>query len=134
MNLSNSQLNKLKSATESAADLTLRLLSSMIGSNDRETSRLCKPLVNNLLLNIILSKSQMSNIKQSGRFLGRPLGPLMKFGLSLMKNVLTLLSKSVLILLELIHLASAIAAEIRKKILGYETSGSGTITLIISKE
>ena len=106
----------------------------MIGSNDRVTSRLCKPLVNNLLLDIILSKSQMSNIKQSGRFLGRPLGPLMKFGLSLMKNVLTFLSKSVLILLELIHSASAVAAEIRKKILGYETSGSGTITLIISKE
>ena len=34
---------------------------------------------------------------QLGGFLGRPLGPLMKVGLALMKNVLTPLARSALI-------------------------------------
>ena len=39
---------------------------------------LCKAFENNLSANIKLSKTQLSKIVQSGRFLGRLLGPLLK--------------------------------------------------------
>ena len=54
---------------------------------------------------------------QSGGFVGRRLGPLLKTGLPLMKNVIKLLAKSVLIPLELTAAASAVDAGIRKKVL-----------------
>ena len=63
------------------------------------------------------------------RFLSRLLGPSLKAGLPLIKNVLKPLTKSVLIPLGLTEAASAADAGIHKKILG-----SGTTTLIISKE
>ena len=63
---------------------------------------------------------------QSGGFLGRPLGPLLKTGLPWMKNVIKPLPKSVLIPL---GLTAAADAGIHKKILG-----SGTTTLIISND
>ena len=46
---------------------------------------------------IKLSKAQISKIIQSGGFLGKLLGPLLKTGLPLIKNVIKLLAKSVLI-------------------------------------
>ena len=64
---------------------------------------------------------------QSGGFLGKLLGPLLKTGLPLIKNVITPLAKSVLIPLGLTAAASAADAGIHKKILG-----SGNTTLIIS--
>ena len=67
---------------------------------------------------------------QSGGFLCRLLGPLLKTGLRLIKNVIKLLAKSVLILLGLTAVASAADAGIHKKILG---SGSKT-TVIISND
>ena len=51
---------------------------------------------------------------QSGEFLGRPLGPLLKTGLPLMKNVIKPLAKSVLIPLGLSASASAADAGIHK--------------------
>ena len=54
---------------------------------------------------------------QSGGFLGRLLGPLLKTGLPLIKNVIKLLAKTVLILLGLTAAASAADAGIQKKIL-----------------
>ena len=63
---------------------------------------------------------------QSGGFLGRILGPLLRTGLSLMKNVIQPLAKGFLIPLELIAAASAADAEIHKNILE-----PGTTTLII---
>ena len=60
---------------------------------------------------------------QSGEFLGRRLGPLLKICLSLMKNVLQPLAKSVLTIL---GLTSAADAGIHKNALA-----SGTTTLII---
>ena len=65
---------------------------------------------------------------QSGGFLGKLLGPLLRTGFSLMKNVITPLAKIVLIPLGLTAAASAADAAIHKKILG---SGDNT-TLIIS--
>ena len=54
---------------------------------------------------------------QSGGFLGRLLGPLLKTGLPLIKNVIKPLAKSVLIPLGLTAAASAPDAGIHKKIL-----------------
>ena len=67
---------------------------------------------------------------QSRAFLGRLLGPLLKTGLPITKDVIKLLAKSVLILLGLTAAASAADAGIHKKILG---SGNNT-TLIISNK
>ena len=64
---------------------------------------------------------------KSGGFLGRLLGPLLKTGLPLIKNVIKPLAKNVLIPLGLTSAASAADAGIRKKILGQENT-----TLIIS--
>ena len=61
-------------------------------------------------------------------FLGKLLGPLLKTGLPLIKNVITPLAKSVLIPLGLTAAAAADAG-IHKKILG-----SGNTTLIISNK
>ena len=52
---------------------------------------------------------------QSGGFLGRLLGPLLKTGLPLIKNVIKPLAKSVLIPLGLNAAASAADAGIHKK-------------------
>ena len=66
---------------------------------------------------------------QSGGFLGKLLGPLLRTGLPLMKSVIQPLAKSALILLGLTAAAAADAG-IHKKILG---SGHNT-TLIISND
>ena len=62
-----------------------------------------------------LSKAQISKIIQSGGFLGRLLGPLLKTGLALIKNVIKSSAKSVLIPLGLAAVASAADAGIHKK-------------------
>ena len=76
-----------------------------------------------------LSRAQISKRIQSGGFLGRLLGLLIKTGLPLIKNVIKPLAKIVLIPLGLTTAASAADAGIHKKILG-----SGTTTLINSNE
>ena len=84
---------------------------------------------NYLSTDIKLSKTQISKMIQSGEFLGRPLGPLLKTGLPLVKNAIKPLAKSVLIPLGITAAASAADAGIHKNILG-----SGTTTLIISND
>ena len=64
---------------------------------------------------ITLSKTQISKIIQSGGFLGGLVGPLLKAGLPLIKNVIKPLAKSVLIPLGLTAAASAADAGIHKK-------------------
>ena len=66
---------------------------------------------------------------QLGWFLSRLIGPLLKTGLPLIKNVIKPLAKSVLIPLGITAAASPADAGIHKKILG-----SGNTTLIISNE
>ena len=68
---------------------------------------------------------------QSGGFICRLLGPLLKSGLSLIKNVIKPLAKIVLIPLGLTPAASAADAGIHKKILG---SGNMTTLIIPSDE
>ena len=136
--LSNSQLNKLKSAKKGETEVVLRLSSNMIGDNEtnfphkllltnRQVSNLCEAFANHSSADIKLSKTQLSKMIKSGGFLGRLLGPLLKIGLPLIKNVIKPLAKSVLISLGLTAAASAADAGIHKKILG-----SRNTTLIIS--
>ena len=94
-----------------------------------QVSRLCKSFATNSSANIKLWKTQLHKIGQSGGFLGRLFGPLLKTGLPLIGNVLKPLGKSILIPLGLTAAASPTDAAIRKKI--YR---SGTTTLIISNE
>ena len=70
---------------------------------------------NNTSTDIKLSKAQINKIIQSGGFLGRLLGPLLKTGLPLIKDVIKPLAKSVLIRLRLTAAALAADAGIHKK-------------------
>ena len=53
-----------------------------------QVANLRKTFANNSSVNIKLSKIQLSKMKPSGGFLGRILGPLLKTGLPLTKNVI----------------------------------------------
>ena len=116
--LSNSQLNKFKSAIKNETEVVLRLSSNMIGDNETNfphKSNLRKAFANYLSTDIKLSKTQLSKMIQSGEFLGRLLGPVLKTGLPLITNVIKPLAKSVLIPLGLTAAASVGDAGIYKK-------------------
>ena len=82
----------------------------------RQVANLCKGFANYLPTDIKLSKTQLSKMIQSGGFLGKLIGPLLKTGLPLMKSLIQLLAKSILISLGLIAAAAAAAdAGIHKK-------------------
>ena len=143
--LSNSQLNKFKSAIKNETEVVLRLSSNMIGDNEtnfshkllltnRQVSNLRKAFANHSSADIKLSKTQLSKIIQSGGFLGRLLDPLLKTGLPLIKNLIKPLAKSVLIPLGLNAAASAADAGIHKKFLGSGHDNNNTTTLIISNK
>ena len=118
----------------------------MIGDNEtnfphklllpnRHVSNICKAFANHLYADINISKTQLSKMIQSGGFLGRLLGPLVKTGLPLIKNVIKPLAKSVLIPLGLTASASAADAGIPKQILGSgHKHPSHNTTLIISND
>ena len=95
----------------------------------RQKAKLRNAFNNNMSTDLKFSRAQISKIIQSGGFLGRLLGPLLKTGLPLIKNVVKPLAKSILIPLGLIAAASAADAGIHKKMLG-----SGTTTLLISNK
>ena len=89
--LSNTQLNKFKSAIKNENEVILRLSSNMVGDNEtnfpqkllltnRQVSNLRKAFPNHLSDDIKLSKTQLSKMIQSRGFLGRLLGPLLKTG------------------------------------------------------
>ena len=133
--LSDSQLNKLKTAVKNQTGATLRMNIKMFNGNNlphelllttRQKTKLRNAFETNMSTDITLSETQIPKIIQSGGFLGRLLGPLLKTGLPLIKNVIKLLAKSVLIPLGLTAAASAADTRIQKKI-----PGSGTTTLII---
>ena len=94
---------------------------------NRKVTNLCKVVANNSSTDITLSKTQLSKMIQSGAFLFRLVGPLLKTGLPLMKNVIKLLAKSVLIPLGLTALASAADAEIHKKNLSIWSNNTNNI-------
>ena len=72
----------------------------------RQTTKLRNAIENNMSTDIKLSKGQISKIIQSGGFLGKLLGPLLKTGLPLIKNVIKPLAKRALIPLK--HLTKTI--------------------------
>ena len=91
--LSNSQLNKLKSAIKNETDVILRLSSNMIGNSDdkllltnRQVANLRKAFANHSSTDIKLSEAQLTKM-QKGGFL-RLLAPLLKSGLPLLKSVI----------------------------------------------
>ena len=141
--LSNSQLNKLKSALKNGTEVTLNLSSSVTGdSNDEnnfphkllltntKVSKICKAFANGASTNIKFSKTQLHKIGQSGGFLGRLFAPLLKNGLPLIGKVIKPLANSVLMPFGLTAAAAAAAdAAIHKQMLK-----SGFTTLIISNE
>ena len=67
----------------------------------RQVSHLCNAFSNNSSTDIKLSKTQLSKMIQLGRFLSRLLGPLLKTGLPLIKNVIKPFAKYLLIFLGL---------------------------------
>ena len=86
---SNSQLNKLKSAIKKKSEVVLRLSSNMISDDEtnfshkllitnREVANLRKAFADKSSNDIKLSKTQISKMIQSGGFLGRLLGQLLK--------------------------------------------------------
>ena len=137
--LSDIQLKKkLKTAVKNKTGTVLRISLKMFNGNDlphelllttRQKTIVRNAFNNNISTDLKLSKEQISKIIQSGGFLGRLLGPLLKTGLPLIKNIIKLLAKSVLIPLGLTAAASASDAGTYKKIFR-----SGNTTLIISNE
>ena len=134
--LSNSQLNKLKSAIKNGTDVVLRLSSNMVVNSDdeanfphkllltnRQTLSLRKAFNNHISTDIKFSKAQLTKT-QKGRFL-KFLMPLLKSGLPLLKSVVRPLG-----ILGLTAAASATDAAINKKKLG----SGGHTTLIISND
>ena len=98
----------------------------MIGDNEtnfphkllltnREVANLHKAFANYLSADVKSSKTQLSKMIESGRFLGILLGPLLKTGLPLLINVIKPIAKSVLIPLGLTVAASAADPRIQKK-------------------
>ena len=136
--LSNSKLNKLKSSIKNETDVVLRISSNMVcNSNDntnfrhellltnRQVANIRKAFTNHSSIDIKLSKTQLSKMIQSGKFLGNLLGklagPLMKVTMPLAKNVLAPLGLSAAM--------PAIDGSIKKKMLV-----SGATTLIVSND
>ena len=132
--LSDKQLKKLKTAVGNKTGTTLRVSLKMLDGNElpheilltiRQKAKLRNAFNNIMSTDLTLSKAQISKTIQSGGFLGSSLsklgGPLMKAAIPLAKNVSAPLG--------ITAAASAIDAEIQKKI-----RGSGTTTLIISKK
>ena len=134
MKLTDTQLEKLKTAIKNNTGKTLRMSLRMFDGNDlphelslttRQKTKRRNAFNNNMQTDIKLAKAQICKIIQSGEFLGSLLiklaGPLTKVAVPLGKNILARLG--------ITAAASAIDAGIQKKI-----HGSGTTTLIISNE
>ena len=96
--LSDSQLNKLKSAIKNRQGRTLRMNTRMFQGNSlphklllRQTTKLRNAIENNMSTDIKFSKAQISKIIQSGGFLGslssKLAGPLMKVAALLVQKV-----------------------------------------------
>ena len=128
--LSDSQHYKLKFTIKNEVGVVLRLPSNVIGDNEtnfphilllinRQVANLREVFANHLSTDIKLSKTQLPKLIQSGEFLGRLLGPLLKTGLPLIKNVIEPLAKCVLVPLGLTVAALAVDAGIHKKIREY---------------
>ena len=95
--LSDTQLKKLKNAVKYKTGTTLRISLKIFNGNNlphelllttRQKTKVRNASNNNISTDLKLSKAQISKIIQSGEFLGRLIGPLLKTGLPLIKNVI----------------------------------------------
>ena len=99
--LSSAKLNKLKSGIKNGTEVTLKILLNVVGESNHENNfphkllltntqvlKLRKAFANNSSDNINLSKTQFNETGQSGGFLSKLLGVLVKTGSPLMKNTL----------------------------------------------
>ena len=97
--LSDSQLNKLKSALKNESDVVLRISSSMVSNSyydtnfphkllltDRQVANIRKAFSNNLSRDVKFSKTQLLKMSQSGGFLGNLLS---KLAMLLAKNCIS---------------------------------------------
>ena len=102
------------------------MLSNMIGDNEtnfisqllltnKQVANIRQAFENNSSIDIMLLKTELSKMIQSGGFRGRLLGPLLKTRLALIKNVIKPLTKSVLIPLGLTAASSAADPGIHQK-------------------
>ena len=107
----------------------MNIFSHKLLLTNRQVSRLRIDFANNLSTDIKLSKTQLHNIGQSGRFLDRLLDPLLKTKFPLIGSVLKSFAKSVLVPLGLTAVVSAIDVAIHK-----EMFRSGMTILIISNK
>ena len=125
VNLSNSQLNKLKYQITNSAEVALKLSLNIADDSKDENkfqrnliltntqvSKLPKNFANNSSANIKFLKTQLYKIEQSGGFLGRLWEKLLENELLLRKSVFQPLAKSVLMSLGLTAAASATDASI----------------------
>ena len=94
--LSNLQLNKLKKGIKDNEGVTSKIGVKNFNKKDlphvsflttRQTTKVGNPINNNMSTDIKLSEAQIKKIIQSGGFLGKLIGPLLKTGLSLLKSV-----------------------------------------------
>ena len=98
--LSDSQINKLKTAVKNRQGLTLRINIKMFNGNNlthelllttRQKTKLRNALENNMSTDVKLPKAQISTIIQSGGFLGslssKIAVPLMKVAVPLAKKI-----------------------------------------------
>ena len=83
-----------------------------------QVSRLPKTFTSNSAANINLSKTELHKIGQSGGFLSRLLGPLLKTGMPLIGNVIKSLPKRILIPLGFTAAAPSTDTAIHKKMFG----------------
>ena len=122
--LSNTQIKKLKDAVKNNTGITLRISLKMFSGNDLphqlflttiQKTKIRNAFNNNMSTDLKILKAQINKAIQSGKFLSKLLGPLLKTGLALIKNVIKPLAKSALILLGLTAAVSAADAGIHKK-------------------
>ena len=100
--LSNTQLKKLKDAAKNNTVTTLRISFKMFNGSKlphelllttRQKTKTRNAFNNNMSTVLKLSKAQINKIIQSGEFLSKILGPLLKTGLPLTKNGIRPLAK-----------------------------------------
>ena len=132
------------SAIKNKTEVVLRLSSNMIGDDEtnfshklllifRQVANLRKAFADKSLTDNNLSKTQISKVQSRG-FFSRILGPILKTGLPLMKNMIKPLAKSVLIPLGLSAAASPADVGIHKKSLNNNNNNNNTILTISNDE
>ena len=122
--LSHTQIKILKGAVKNNTGTTIRISLRMFNGNDlphellcttRQKAKIRNAFNNNMSTDLKLSKAQINKIIESGGFLSKLLGPLLKAWSPLIKNVIKPLAKNILIPLGLTAAASAADAGIYKK-------------------